>query len=77
MDTPPTSQRSQMVNSGSMPMAACSTAWSVPGHAPGRRRPGQHDRVEHVYQNARVTSRVGQVELVGAEDLAGVGTSRR
>ena len=31
VDTPPTSQRSQMVNSGSRPMAACSTACSVPG----------------------------------------------
>ena len=32
VDTPPTSQRSQMVNSGRMPMAACSAACSVPGH---------------------------------------------
>ena len=35
VDTPPTSQRSQMVNSGSMPIAACSAACSAPGHAAG------------------------------------------
>ncbi len=38
VDTPPTSQRSQMVNSGSMPMAACSAAWRAPGDAGGASR---------------------------------------
>ena len=48
VETPPTSQRSQIVNSGRMPMPACSTACSVPGSrrgvdprpapAPARRR---------------------------------------
>ena len=60
VDTPPTSHRSQMVNSGSRPMAACSTACSVPGTAGGPDAGvGQQVRGSTVYQNARVVSSPG------------------
>ena len=36
IDTPPTSQRSQIVNSGSMPMSPCSAACTVPRSCAGR-----------------------------------------
>ena len=56
VDTPPTSQRSQIVNSGRMPMPACSTACSVPGHLLGAETgPGERRCSSTVYQNARVT----------------------
>src|SRR5438445_1980573 len=59
VDTPPTSHRSQMVNSGSMPMPACSAACSVPGHKPGWMPASTSTSSVIVYQKARVTSVVG------------------
>ena len=59
VDTPPTSQRSQIVNSGRMPMAACSTACSVPGSSRGPMAAAASTSVPIVHQIARVTSRPG------------------
>ena len=73
VDTPPTSHRSQMVNSGRIPMPACSTACSVPGHL--RRvepAPLEHGVVDRVPEAPGSPSRRRrQVEVLGAEHLAG------
>ena len=67
VDTPPTSQRSQMVNSGSMPMAACSAACSVPGHAAGVDAGRRAARRGRPRTRTPAWSRQvgGQVEVVG------------
>ena len=41
VDTPPMSQRSQVANSGSSPIEACSAACAAPGKSRRRRRPGE------------------------------------
>src|SRR5947208_3655606 len=59
VDTPPTSHRSQIVNSGSIPMPACSAACSVPGTDSALMPASTNTRSSTVYQKARVTSVVG------------------
>ena len=64
IDTPPTSQRSQIVNSGSIPISPCSAACSVPSSWPGAIPARSTTSAGTVYQHARVDERaLGQVEV--------------
>ena len=71
VETPPMSQRSQVANSGSSPIEACSAAWA----APGRSASATPDSVEHVVgqrppDRGRLEHPLGQVERLLADHLA-------
>ena len=76
VDTPPTSQRSQVATSGSRPIAACSAAWTAPGEL-ARRPPARSidgsGMVHHtalVSQVLRRQRRAGsRRRLVGRDEL--------
>ena len=56
METPPTSQRSQIVNSGSMPIKPCSAACTAPTTSDASMPAASNPSDGTVYQQARVTS---------------------
>ncbi len=59
IDTPPTSQRSQIANSGSRPMSACSAACTAPITLAGSTPASLSASSGTVYQHARVVSSRG------------------
>src|SRR4249920_2748639 len=59
IDTPPTSHRSQIANNGSMPISACSAAWTAPSTSGGATPAAMSTSGESVYQTAWVVSERG------------------